>query len=370
VRIAYIYEYDAADPGVQSTRPFSIRQELKRRFDVFDIFPVANVSKKLFAHKKIWYRARGQRHHLDREWLSLKEYGWRVGRLLKSEKPDLVFSPSSMIPTFLESDAPIVYCTDAPFGALVNYYDSFSCLSDLYVRQVLRQEREAHSNAARIVYPSSWALNEAVRIYGADRAKLIEQPFGANLPYETSWLEIKDALDERCRRRHISIVLISSDWVRKGGQFAMAVKENLRARGVEASLRVIGTVPTPKPESVEFLGKINKWTDEGARRFRSVLSTSDFIISPSLAEAYGMALWEGAAHGLPMIARATGGMASIVRDGETGLLFSDDSEAANVADWIIKVRSGNEYREIAGRAFEDYQRRGNWRAFVDRVFAP
>jgi glycosyltransferase involved in cell wall biosynthesis len=367
LKIAYVYEYDAADPAIQSTRPFSIRRELKNQFDVRDYFPIANISRRVLAPKKLFYALSGQDHHLEREWLSLKEYAWRVGKRLASERPDIVFSPSQLIPTYLRTPARIIFCNDAPFGAIANYYPNFSDLSAEYTRQGYRQEHRAHKNAFRAVYPSAWARDCAIRLHGADPEKCMEQAFGANLPYELAWQDIAQAVKNRVAVKSIAIVLVSSDWKRKGGPFALSVVRALRDKGIDAILRVIGAAPKGL-ENVESLGRIDKWTDPGALKFRRAMLGGNFIIMPSVAEAYGMALWEGAAHGLPMVGRATGGIPSIIRDRETGLLFPDTATPASVADWIENASRSEEYRRLSENAFADHRRRGNWQSFVRQVF--
>jgi glycosyltransferase involved in cell wall biosynthesis len=309
----------------------------------------------------------GTDHHLEREWLSLKEYAWRVNRRLRRDKPDIVFSPSQLIPTYLRTTAKIIYCNDAPFGGIANYYRNFSRLSQAYLRQGYRQEWLAHRNAFRIVYPSAWAVNCAVRLHRADPDKCFEQAFGANLPYDPRWSDVKLAIERRASRKDISMLLISSDWERKGGPFAVTVVQELQRKRIDARLRVIGAAPEGTP-NVEVLGRINKWAPPGARRFWTSLINSDFIIMPSHAEAYGMGLWEGAAHGLPMIGRATGGITSIIRNQETGLLFPSTAEARFVADWIENALTAHTYRHLSEAAFMDYRQRGNWKTFVDRVF--
>lgn len=49
-------------------------------------------------------------------------------------------------------------------------------------------------------------------------------------------------------------------------------------------------------------------------------ATSDLLVWPAVNEAYGMALLEAQALGCPVLAGGCGGVASVVRDGETGLL--------------------------------------------------
>ncbi len=367
MKVAYVYEYDASNPAVQSTRPYSILQELKRRFTVAEYFPVPNFSRRLLAPRKIAYAAVGKDHHLEREWLALKEYAWRVEAFLQRERPDVVFAPSQLVVTYLNTPAKIIYCNDAPFSGLANYYPHFCNLSEAYLALGYRQEYHSHKNADRIVYPSSWARELAIRLHDADPRKCMEQPFGANLPYIPTWEEVKEARDSRENNNELSLMMISSGWERKGGPFALAVVQELNCRGIPARLDVIGAAPRDL-SGARALGYINKWTPGGSRKFKEAMLAADFFIMPSLAEAYGMSLWEAAAHGLPMVGRATGGISSIIRNGETGLLFPIDANAALVADWIVESRSKETYRRLSEQAFNDYRTRGNWSHFVDKVF--
>ena len=167
-----------SDPAVQSTRPFSIWQELKRRFDVVNFFPDSEHFRRLLIPQKILHKAMGEDHHLEREWLSLKEYVWRIGSFVRQEKPDVIFSPSQLIATYLETTAKLVYCNDAPFGGIVNYYPNFSNLSDEYVRPDIVRNIFRIKNADRIVYPSAWRVNAQSGCNDADPEKCLEHPRG------------------------------------------------------------------------------------------------------------------------------------------------------------------------------------------------
>ncbi|HVB17052.1 MAG TPA: glycosyltransferase family 4 protein [Stellaceae bacterium] len=58
--------------------------------------------------------------------------------------------------------------------------------------------------------------------------------------------------------------------------------------------------------------------DEAA--IAAVLAEADLFVWPAINEAFGMALLEAQASGLPVVAGASGGVAGIVATGETGLL--------------------------------------------------
>jgi glycosyltransferase involved in cell wall biosynthesis len=78
-------------------------------------------------------------------------------------------------------------------------------------------------------------------------------------------------------------------------------------------------------------------------RYRGVLSDAaiaaalagaDLFVWPAINEAYGMALLEAQACGLPVVAGASGGVAGIVSSGETGLLVP----AGDVAEFAAATR--------------------------------
>ncbi len=91
-----------------------------------------------------------------------------------------------------------------------------------------------------------------------------------------------------------------------------------------------------------FLGHI----DEPSCYYRMV----DFCVLPSEMEALPMVLIEAAAHGLPVIATAVGGIPEVVKDGETGLLIPyGDSVALLTAlgamsDMALRERLGRNAR--------------------------
>ncbi|WP_372053655.1 glycosyltransferase family 4 protein [Tistrella mobilis] len=63
----------------------------------------------------------------------------------------------------------------------------------------------------------------------------------------------------------------------------------------------------------------------------AAMAASDILVWPAVREAYGMALLEAQAAGLPVVAGRTGGVPDVVEDGVTGLLAPPEDAAALAA---------------------------------------
>jgi len=99
------------------------------------------------------------------------------------------------------------------------------------------------------------------------------------------------------------------------------------------------------------------------------LNAADLLVLPSVAEAFGLALIEAMACGLPVIACDAHGPAEIVRDGETGWLVPADDELA-LAEALGRAITNREDRRRRGeRAATDAKERFGWEAIAARVAA-
>jgi glycosyltransferase involved in cell wall biosynthesis len=94
---------------------------------------------------------------------------------------------------------------------------------------------------------------------------------------------------------------------------------------------------------------------------------SHFLFLPTRAEAFGMSLCEANAFGVPVITTATGGVPSIVRDGENGFALPLAADAEAYAGQILRLfREPALYRTLAESSFREFERRLNWRTFCER----
>lgn len=87
----------------------------------------------------------------------------------------------------------------------------------------------------------------------------------------------------------------------------------------------------------------------------------------SSVEGFGLVYLEASAHGLPVIAHATGGVGEAVIDGTTGLLISPDDPAALTAVFARLIQDPA-LRHRLGGAGRDWARRNCWQVSARRLF--
>jgi glycosyltransferase involved in cell wall biosynthesis len=83
--------------------------------------------------------------------------------------------------------------------------------------------------------------------------------------------------------------------------------------------------------NVEFLGR------QTPAQISQLMAAADFLVLPSECfEGFPMVIGEAFAHGLPVLASRLGSMASIIQDGENGLLFTpgDADDLCHKLQWL------------------------------------
>lgn len=87
----------------------------------------------------------------------------------------------------------------------------------------------------------------------------------------------------------------------------------------------------------------------GQERLRELFAAADVYLHPAVSEAFGVAVLEAQAAGLPVVATRIGGIPEAVRDGETGFLF-DFGDVRGMADAIERLWREPELADWMGQA--------------------
>ena len=361
-RLAFVSTWDASDPNCESGYAFSMRQQLKRRFDVVDLFPIAPKRMKLFLPLKLAFKLTGQYYHANREPVVLRGLARAIEVRLKAVRPDIVFAPSSVPMTYVDMAIPTVFTTDQVFASLL----------DNYVHNAARrfralgaaQEATALSRATRVSFPSQWAADQAHLFFGADRAKIDVIPWGANLSAPIDPQRVETAISAR-PKDCCQLVFIGRDWSRKGGPKVLEIFDALVRRGLPTALTIIGCAPRGADRNgITIYRNLDKTKLDHQARFEEVMLRTHFLLLPSRAEAFGQAVCEACAFGVPAIGSTAGGLTTIIQDGVTGFIRSADGDAAEIAETIAStLEDRDRYQTMARGARRDFLERLNWDIF-------
>jgi glycosyltransferase involved in cell wall biosynthesis len=294
-------------------------------------------------------------------------YGAILRRRVERARADavLVVGDAPVFP-YARIGVPVVYVDDASFGALRGYLPRYRDIPRPVAALYDRVQRRALERADAVVYPSRWAADAAVDRYGTDPARVHVVPFGANL--EPAGEPVRTPPS----RAHCRVLFTGISWRTKGGQLAFDTVQQLRRRGVRAELVACGLPSTglPRAEWFQHAGVLDK--DDPAQRARlaRLYAEAHVLLVPARGEAFGMALCEGAAFGLPTLATITGGTAAVVRDGVTGWRLPLDAGPAAYADRIeVLLADADAYGRMARAARDRFTTELNWRVAVDRLLA-
>lgn len=369
MKLLYACADRADDPLLWSGTVWNCRQALAAagvELEVFDRIPF-ECPFPLRVHHRFHKLCMRTTNYVQIEPAVLRRAARRIVERFARGDCDAVFCPGTGVPVhaLLPAHLPVFAYLDATKRSWIDSYFGLETLCARSRRHVDEIDRAGLRNHTLTLFSSDWARAEAARDYGAPDARTAVVPFGANLAQAPARAEVESWIAVRLGGP-LRLLFLGKEWARKGGPEALAVVRALRALGCPASLDIVGCSPPLDPADrahARVHGFIDHSRPAGAARFHALLRASHLLLFLSRAEAYGIALCEAAAFGVPAYATPVGGIPTIVRHGITGWLgdarFSADAAAAALAAvW----RSPCEYRRVALAARTDYETRLNWRA--------
>lgn len=368
--IAYVTTEDANDKRSWSGIHFHLAEELRKQGHRLVLIGPLRPQPLLFllrAFNQLTLRLFGKRFHYRDSPILSRAFAGIIARELRGSKPDIILAPAGLAAIAkLKTDVPIIHFNDRSIAGAVGYH---SILKDPFgwsLRQSLDLEREALRNAALTVYTSEWAAEGARRTEPTAASRIRVIPMGANLGH------VPPPEQRVFPPPVLRLLLIGVHWENKGGPLAVDVLRELVRRGIKAQLIVCGCdVPKEVTDSnILREGFLSKSDPVQRARLEEHLRSADLFILPTRFEAYGIAFCEAAAYGVPALGSRTGGVPTIVREGETGFLFDLDEDAGPYADRIEQlVRDPALWQRMRAAARIRYEKHFTWHAFVQRLLA-
>lgn len=171
----------------------------------------------------------------------------------------------------------------------------------------------------------------------------------------------------------------------KGADTLLRAMRLLRDRGAmppSLCLSIIGGDPSEDPARQDAeMGRLHALRDElgvgdlvtflGKRdqdTLNNYYAAADVVVMPSHYESFGMVALEAMACGRPVIASEVGGLAFLVRDGETGFHVPDRDPSA-LADKLQLLLGSAELRRTLGQQAAQYAQSYAWPLIADKIMS-
>lgn len=279
--------------------------------------------------------------------------GKAVTELVRQAEADVVLCvAASQDIAFARFDRPVVQVTDATFEAMRGYYPLFSNLHPLSLWQGARMARRSQARTAGFSVASHWAKN-ALEESGVPPEICRVIPFGPAMQPPVPY--------QRQPKAGLRVLVVASDWQRKGGDFAVAAVASIRERHPGTSLTVVGNAPA-LPNWVTSLGRVPR---EGMPK---IYAEHDVLLELAEANAGGVTLTDAHAFGLPVIATNTGGVGSIVADGISGILIDGKKDPILQVSMALKALNGKRlHQEMVDSAHERHRTLLNWETWAQET---
>ncbi|GHV16425.1 glycosyl transferase [Bacteroidia bacterium] len=369
MNITYITNFPSIDVKHWSGLVYYMAKSLEREADMEYItgleenWPLSlKIKNKIYGRNKI-YRA-------DRSPEIGKGYARQILKQLK-QSTDIVFSPSTTVLSYLDTNKPKVIYTDATFASMINYYNYFTNLSTQYTKEGMKTEQLSLDSCKLAIFSSQWAADSAIRDYNTDPSKIRIVPFGANLPPQNLGLEDIKKIVEKRNGRTCQLLFLGVEWHRKGGDIAIeAVKYLNESLNLPAELHIVGIDDLPVEDLPPYIinhGRISKGTPEGVKRIEDLITHSHFLFIPSRADCTPVVFSEAMSYGVPCVSSNTGGIPSILNE-DNGIVLPSGIAPEEYAKRIYEAFIDNKrYNELALSAFNDYKTRLNWDVAMGKV---
>jgi glycosyltransferase involved in cell wall biosynthesis len=365
LRLAFLCAGDPLDVLTWSGTPYHMLEALKGEFEVVEPIRRPWPAWFDFARRAVRRLSNGK---IDIYWwpaLTTLAAGDAISSI-SSMNCDVAFVvAASPIGAKLFRRTPVAYVSDATFALMEDYNHRLRRLAPQLKRWAGETEARCLDGATATFLPSDWARDSAIRDHGGDPNKVFVVPWGSNLTPENP------TPPEQRSKDKWRLLFIGTDWVGKGGDIALETIAEMRRRGHDVHLDLVGCTPPNGPSSVEgvtFHGFLDKRNPAQRDTLTKLFQSAHAFFLPTQAEALGIVFAEAAAYGLPSISYDTGGISGMVVHGETGLLLPEKASPAAFADALGGLLGDwDGYLKMAHAAPVRAEKVLNWPAWAREV---
>ena len=258
---------------------------------------------------------------------------------------------------FYAGSVPCVHVTDLTFLA---QQPEWPIYDKLMLSVSVWEERRAYSRCAALFTFSDWIKESLVAEYDVDPDKVRVTPLPSATPEELIPAELNIQRDKKLTSP-LRLLFMGRVAKRKGVDIAIEIVQQLNERGYPAQLTVCGLTSEEPIENVSFVGLLSKLVPGELKLYVALYQHAHLLIHPARFEAGGTVLSDAAALGTPSITNATGGLATTLKDGVSGVLLPKGSPPEDYVQAIIDlVEDPDRYYQLCQTTRDRYETDLTW----------
>ena len=184
MRIAFVSDVDPYDRAAFSGSTYQILQIVLATGATVEVVGPVMEKWRLNATRlsSIPHRMTGHGVAWPKHPFLLRSCAEAVDEVARRVRPDLIFSPGSNAIAYTNFLRPTIFWSDAPFGAMMDYYPwpQFQNLTDVSRKYGLEADTRALRYSAASIFRSNWARDIAIKKHKADPARVHVVPLPGN----------------------------------------------------------------------------------------------------------------------------------------------------------------------------------------------
>ena len=245
-------------------------------------------------------------------------------------------------------------------------------LSNVFMWNLGRIEKEAANNATLVVTVSKYSASKIVELYGVEENKINVVPNGVDIQRFKPTKDVQNLKEKVPKNRKHVVLFVGNLIPRKGVHYLIEASKEVLKEHKETQFVVAGEGPLKNKlisytkqqgvnENFTFLGNIPE------ADINKLYNIADIFASPSTQEGQGITLLEAQATAKPVVAFGVSAIEEVVINEKTGILV--DPVDAGLANAISRLLSDKDLREKMGNSAREFVSKNfSWDICADRMF--